>query len=108
MTDEQTMAIIKAARWQRWEDEMYAVEIIVDVLDVQRATTDLLRIGADPAETGDAVSQCYCGMPAVYKGSCAVCSPVEMFCEDCPDRGQCEFKCRRPADVTPDPEPEVL
>lgn len=38
-------------------------------------------------------------------GYCVVCSPVEWFCEDCPDRVRCEYKCRRPLGDRPG-EPE--
>lgn len=41
--------------------------------------------------------RCGCNMPATVGNYAAECSPVEPFCDDCPDVSACEFSCRRSA-----------
>ncbi len=42
--------------------------------------------------------RCGSGLPGYWNGDyCVECSPFDLFCDDCPDRERCEFKCRRDA-----------
>lgn len=43
------------------------------------------------------ICDCGSGLPVVNAGKyCIECSPMDCFCDDCPDFDACEFACKRP------------
>lgn len=44
---------------------------------------------------------------AIAAGYCVECSPMEQFCDDCPDFDACEAKCRRPPAIVCEDQYEV-